>query len=417
MNVLHLSTSDLDGGAARAAYRLHLGLQTVGVISQMLVRAKDSIDLSVIADRSPLTRLGPPLSGLPLKLYPQHDPLMFSVQWSPDQIAPKILQLNPDIIVLHWICNGFLHIESLPKLKKPIIWVLHDMWPFTGGCHYSGACDRYTDSCGACPQLKSNQTWDLSSWVRWRKAKAWKDLNLTIVSPSFWMAECARASSLFKDRRVEIIPHGLDLKKYQPIEPAIARKLLNLPQNKQLILFGASPGTTGDLRKGLQLLQPAVQTLGQSGWQDKLELVVFGGAKPETPVDLGFTMHYLGQFQDDISLALVYSAADVMVVPSLQEAFGQTASEALACGTPVVAFGVTGLKDIVDHQYNGYLANPFDVADLAQGIAWVLENRERHQKLGAHAREKAEREYKLELQAHRHQKLYQDILERQEVYS
>jgi glycosyltransferase involved in cell wall biosynthesis len=197
---------------------------------------------------------------------------------------------------------------------------------------------------------------------------------------------------------------------YRPIETAIARKLLNLPVDKQLVLFGASPGTTGDKRKGFHLLQPALQQLSQSGWQDRLELVVFGSSQPDRPIDLSFKTHYLGQFHDDLSLALVYAAADVMVVPSLQEAFGQTASEALACGTPVVAFAATGLKDIISHQQDGYLAQPFEIEDLASGIAWVLEDGDRHQKLRTCAREKAEREFNLELQAHRYRSLFTALL-------
>ncbi len=411
MNVLHLSTSDIEGGAARAAYRLHQGLKATGVTSQMLVRAKDSIDRSVIADKSILTKLGPSISGWPLKLYPNRNRVLFSPQWFPDEIAAKVAQLNPDIVHLHWICNGFVQIETLAKLNKPLVWTLDDMWPFTGGCHYAEACDRYIHYCGACPQLKSQKSRDISRWVWWRKIKAWQDLKIVIASPSVWMAECAKSSSIFKDRPIKVIPYGLDLNQYHPIEPAFSRNLLNLPPDKQLILFGASPGTTGDPRKGLHLLESALKRLAQSDWQEKLELVVFGGTRPETPTDLGFPIHYLGQFHDDLSLALVYSAANVMVVPSLQEAFGQTASEALACGTPVVAFAATGLKDIIDHQYTGYLAKPFDVEDLAQGIAWVLEDRQRHQQLRAQARQKAEQDYSLELQAHRYQQLYQAIMD------
>jgi glycosyltransferase involved in cell wall biosynthesis len=410
MKVLHLSTSDIEGGAARAAYRLHQGLQTVGVTSQMLVRAKDSVDRAVVSEKTLLTKLGPTSSGWPLKLYPKRDRTMFSTQWFPDAITPNIKQINPDIINLHWICNGFLQIETLAKFNKLLFWTLHDMWSFTGGCHYAGECDRYTNSCGICPQLKSNKNWDLSHWIWQRKNRAWKDCNLTIVSPSNWLAECAKSSSLFKNLQVKVIPHGIDLEKYKPIDLQVARKLLNLPQDKQLVLFGASPGTIGDRRKGFYLLQPALQHLSQSGWQDKLELVVFGSSKPDNAVDLGFRTHYLGEFHDDISLALIYSSADVMVVPSTQEAFGQTASESLACGTPVTAFAATGLKDIVDHKQNGYLAKPFDVEDLAQGIAWVLEVGDRHKKLCLGAREKAEREYSLELQARRYQSLYEDAL-------
>jgi glycosyltransferase involved in cell wall biosynthesis len=410
MKVLHLSTSDLDGGAARAAYRLHEGLKGVGTDSKMLVRSKTSIDKTVLAEKSMLTKLGPPATGFPLRLYPKRDRKMFSTQWFPDAIAPKVKQINPDIINLHWICNGFLQIETLAKFNKPLVWTLHDMWSFTGGCHYAGECDQYTNSCGTCPQLQSRKNWDLSHWILQRKNRAWKDCKLTIVSPSNWLAECARSSSLFKNLQVKVIPHGIDLEKYKPIDKQLARKLLNLPQDKQLVLFGTSPGTIGDKRKGFYLLQPALQHLSLSGWKDKLELVVFGGSKPENAFDLGFRTHYLGEFHDDISLALVYASADVMVVPSTQEAFGQTASEALACGTPVVAFASTGLKDIVEHKQNGYLANPFEVEDLAQGISWVLKDSDLLQKLSLDAREKAKQDFSLELQARRYLELYTAIL-------
>ena len=197
MKILHLSTSDIEGGAARAAYRLHKGLQTIDVPSQMLVRAKLSNDKTVIPQKTILTKLGPPSSSLPLKFYPNRDRTMFSPQWFPDEIAKKVTQINPDIINLHWITNGFLQIETLKKFKKPLVWTLHDMWPFTGGCHYAQECDRYTNSCGTCPQLKSKRNWDLSRWIWKRKNQGWSDLNLTIVSPSIWLAECAKSSTVF----------------------------------------------------------------------------------------------------------------------------------------------------------------------------------------------------------------------------
>ncbi len=409
MKVLHLSTSDLEGGAARAAYRLHRGLQSMGVTSQMLVRAKSSTDKTVIREKSLLTKLGPPSSDLPLKLYRNRPRTWFATQWFPDVLVPRIKQLNPDIIHLHWICTGFLRIETLAQFNKPLVWTLHDMSPFTGGCHYSGDCDRYTHSCGACPQLNSNREWDLSRWIWRRKHQSWTDLNLTIVSPSFWLAEVAKSSSIFNNYRVEVIPHGLDLDRYTPVDQHTARQLLRLPQDKKLVLFGVSPGTVGDLRKGFNLLQAALDKLSSSEWKDQLELVVFGDSKPETPIDLGFKTHYLGQFHDDISLSLVYSAANLMVVPSIQEAFGQTASESLACGTPVVAFAATGLKDIIDHQQNGYLATPFDVDDLARGIAWVLDKSHQDQQLRLQSREQAEQKFSLQLQAHRYQSLYAEL--------
>lgn len=407
MKPLLLSTADIEGGAARAAYRLHQGLQAIAVSSQMLVRTKLSYDQTVIAQKSALSKLAAPVNSWPLKFYRNCDRSMFSPQWFPDQIAPKVAQLNPDLINLHWICNGYLQIETLAKLNKPLVWTLHDMWPFTGGCHYSQQCDRYTNACGTCPQLKSNSNWDLSRAVWQRKAKSYKALNLTVVAPSFWLAQCAISSSLFKNCRIEVIPHGLDTETFKPIEQHIARKLLNLPQDKQLVLFGAA---SGESRKGFHLLHDALQQLSKSGWRDKIELVVFGASQPDRPIDLGFNAHYLGRFHDDIALALVYSAADVMVVPSTQEAFGQTASESLACGTPVVAFAATGLKDIVEHQQTGYLASPFEISDLAQGIAWVIEDGDRHQNIRARARKKAEREFTLELQANRYLSLFTNVV-------
>jgi glycosyltransferase involved in cell wall biosynthesis len=409
MKVLHLSTSDLEGGAARAAYRIHQGMQAENIDSQMLVRAKLSADEAVITQKSLLTKLGPPSSGLPLRRYRERDRAMFSTQWFIDALAPEVKQIDPDIVHLHWICNGFLQIETLAKLNKPLVWTMHDMWAFTGGCHYAGDCDRYTKSCGACPHLKSTNERDLSYSTWQRKAKAWSHLNLTIVSPSSWLAQCAHRSPLFERANIKVIPHGLDLKKYQQIEKQIARSLLHLPQDKQLILFGAVTGT-GDRRKGFDLLKAALQALKQSGWQDKTELVVVGGVNANHLADLGYPVRCLGQFTDDIALSIAYSAADVTVVPSVQEAFGQMASESLACGTPAVAFNATGLMDIIDHQQNGYLAAPFAVQDLARGIAWVLEDGERHQQLCQDARQKAEQEFSLELQAKRYLSLFNEIL-------
>ncbi len=284
------------------------------------------------------------------------------------------------------------------------------MWAFTGGCNYTQTCDRYKDSCGECLFLHSKQQDDLSHWVWKRKAQAWKNLDLTIVTPSTWLADCARLSSLFKERRIEVIPYGLDTQIYKPIDQKVARQLLNLPQDKQLVLFGALYPNS-DRRKGFHLLQPALQRLSQSSWKDQIELVIFGASRPDNPVDVGFKSHYLGRLHDDISLVTAYSAADVMIVPSLQEAFGQTASESLACGTPVVAFSDTGLKDIVEHQKTGYLAQAYEIEDLATGISWVLENQERHKKLRGYCREKAEREFTLEQVGHNYLHLFEDILQ------
>jgi glycosyltransferase involved in cell wall biosynthesis len=355
-------------------------------------------------------KLMPTLEALPLRLYPKRDRVFYSVQWLPDRIAERVGRVAPDLVNLHWINEGFLRIETLARFNRPIVWTLHDSWPFTGGCHVPYDCDRYTASCGACPQLNSGTERDLSRWVWKRKSKAWKSLDLTVVVPSAWLAACARKSSLFHDRNIEVIPNGLDLDVYRPVDKTVARNLLRLPLGKRIILFGAVAATS-DRNKGFHLLLPALHRLRDMGWQEKVEVVIFGAGEPKDPVDLGFKAHYLGRLNDDLLLALAYSAADLMTVPSLQESFGQTASEALSCGTPVLAFNATGLKDIVDHQVNGYLARPYEAEDLASGMGWILEDQDRHRSLCASARKKAEQHLAVQLQAGRYQNLYDRILE------
>jgi glycosyltransferase involved in cell wall biosynthesis len=415
MKALLLSASDIEGGAACAAYRLHRGLQAVGVDSQMLVQTKHSDDSTVLGPLMKLAKgiakLKPTLDSLPLQFWRNRDRTAYSIQWLPSTVSPRAVNPYSDIINLHWVCEGYLQVEAIARLGKPLVWTLHDMWPFTGGCHYSQGCDRYTNSCGACPQLRSSKNWDASRWVWQRKAKAWKDLDLTIVTPSSWLADCASKSSLFQGLRIEVIPNGLDSERYKPVNRHIARELLNLPQDQYLVLFGAM-NATSDPRKGFHLLQPALKKLNNLDWQDKIELVIFGSSGPNIQSDICFKPHYLGKLSDDVSLALVYAAADVFVAPSRQDNLPNTVMEALACGTPCVAFNIGGMPDMIEHQQNGYLAQPFGIEDLAQGIAWVLEDRERHQKLCDRAREKVEQEFTQDLQARRYLSLFKELVNR-----
>ncbi|MFM6410002.1 MAG: glycosyltransferase family 4 protein [Microcystis sp.] len=405
----------MQGGAAQASYRLHTGLRGIGIDSQMLVQRKISDVPTIIAPATKIekavSQTRPSLDLLPVLLYSNRQRTPYSIQWLPDRLVSRVAHISTDIINLQWINEGFLQIEPLAKFKQPLVWTAHDMWPFTGGCHYSGECNKYTQSCGHCPQLKSQQDGDISRWVWWRKAKAWKNLNLTIVTPSQWLADCARNSSLFQDLRIEVIANGLDIQRYKPIEKNTARHLLGLPQDKQLILFGAMTAAS-DRRKGFHLLLPAVKKLSQGEiWQHKLELVVFGASEPVNPPDFGLKTHYLGRLNDDISLALVYAAADIFVAPSIEDNLPNTVMEALACATPSVAFKIGGMPDMIEHQENGYLAHSFEVEDLALGINWVLEDTERYNQLCIRARQKVEQEFTLEIQASKYLKLYNEILE------
>jgi glycosyltransferase involved in cell wall biosynthesis len=415
MKIASVSTFDNQGGAARAAYRLHQGLNQIDVESWILCQSKFGQDSKVVGGKTSSgieqVKIGLRLTldQILLKPYRRQSKQLFSPHWLPSKVDQQVAQLNPDIINLHWVSAGYLQIETLAKFSQPLVWTLHDMWSFTGGCHYNQSCDKFTATCGACPLLDSSKEADLSRKIWQRKQKAWRNLDLTIVTPSQWLGDSAKASSLFGDRRVEVIPYGLDTEIYRPIDQSTARELLQLPQDKQLVLF-LSLSATSDQRKGFHLLQPALQQLSKFVGHDQLELMVVGASAPEKPPDLGFKAHYLGILGDDLTLALAYAAADVFVAPSLQDNLPNTILEAIACGTPCVAFDIGGMPDMIDHQQNGYLAKPFVTEDLAEGIRWVLSDRHRLKTLGHSARTKAEQEFALKIQAHRYQQLYQEIL-------
>jgi glycosyltransferase involved in cell wall biosynthesis len=412
MQVLQISATDI-GGAGRAADRLNQGLQAIGIHSEMLVQNKMGDDKTVFPPSTQLgknfAKLRPTLNRLPLKFYSHREPTDYSVAWLPDTVAQQVQTFSPDLVNLHWVSDGHLNMKTISTLKMPIIWTLHDMWAFTGGCHYSYDCDRYTQSCFTCPQLSSKRKYDLSQW-HWRQKINWfKAANITLVSPSRWLAECAGASSIFRDRCINVIPNGIDIQKYKPVESKVARELLNLPQDKYLILFGAANATL-DKRKGFSLLEKALQGIGCSDLQDKIELVIFGSSNPNAQPALNSKIHYLGKLKDDISLALAYAAVDVFVAPSIEDNLPNTVMESIACGTPCVAFNIGGLPDLIDHRLNGYLAQPYSTTDLAKGIIWVIENEERSQKLRYQARNKAKTEFSLSIQANRYQDLYSKVL-------
>lgn len=409
MKILIVNTLDIEGGAARAAYRLHRGLLSQGVDSQMLVQSKSSDDYTVITEtdkvKRTLNKLRPFLDSIPIRFYKNRTQTLFSSSWLPfSNIVDKINEINPDIVHLHWICNGMMPIEDLARIKAPIVWNLHDNWAFTGGCHIKWECEKYKENCGACPRLGSDKENDLSRKIWNRKQKVFSKLpNMTIIGLSRWLEGCAKESRLFRDKRVVNLPNPIDTERFKPFDKQKSRELWNLPHDKKLVLFGANSATS-DINKGFMQLSEALHQLHDKN----IEFVIFGSSEPQVSQNFGFKTHYLGHLHDDISLVTLYSAVDVMVVPSLQEAFGQTASEAMACGTPVVAFAHTGLLDIVDHQYNGYLAKSFDTTDLAYGIDWVL-NASNYDELCKNGREKVMREFDSVVVTEKYISLYNQI--------
>jgi glycosyltransferase involved in cell wall biosynthesis len=409
MKILIVNASDMQGGAARAAYRLHKALLNQGIDSQMLVQDKVSDDETVQGFHTKidkgLAKVRPTLDAIPIQFYPHKTKTLFSPSCLPfSKIVKRINDINPDIVHLHWICGGMLRIEDLAKIKSPIVWSLHDMWAFTGGCHYSEDCERYKENCGYCKVLNSNKKNDLSSRIFERKIQSFNRNDLTIVGLSRWLANAAKESYLFRNKKIVTLPNPIDIHLFKPFDKKKARQLWNLPENKKLLLFGAMKATS-DPRKGYQQLMDSLQKL-----QNKdIELVIFGSGKPTEKSNFAFKSHYTSHVYDDISLVTLYSACDVTVIPSLQENLSNVIMESLSCGTPVVGFDIGGNGDMITHYKNGYLAKPFDTDDLAKGIEWILEDKERYQDLCFSAREKVVENFDSRKVAKQYLNLYKEI--------
>ena len=410
MKILIVNTSDINGGAARAAYRLHQALLMNNIDSKMLVMNKSGDDYTVLNTISKfqkaMNKLKAILDTVPVKFYKNKSTTLFSPAWIfSKNIIEEITALKPDVVHLHWINRGMIRIEDLPKIKAPIVWSLHDMWAFTGGCHYDEECGGYRSKCGKCKVLGSKNNNDLSTRVLNRKKKSYSRIsNLTVVGLSRWLQQCAEESALFKGRRIVNLPNPININIFKPFDKSKARKLWDLPRNKKLVLFGAM-NATSDPRKGFNELNAAFQHINR----DDIEFVVFGSSQPLNPPYLGCKTHYVGSLSDDISLVTLYSAVDVMVVPSLQENLSNAMMESLACTTPVVGFDIGGNADLIEHTSNGYLAEPFNTKDLAKGIVWVLDNK-KYPELGSNARAKVEQNFDSEIVAEKYINLYQEIL-------
>lgn len=314
-----------------------------------------------------------------------------------------------DVVCLYWINGGFVRPEGLTGLSQPLVWRLSDIWPFSGGCHYPGGCERFTERCGTCPQLADQGKEDRSRRLWQRKVQAWRDIDLTIAAPSQWIAELAARSSIFSGRRIVVIPTGVDLNRYRPVGRTEARARFGIPQDKLVILFGAVD-PSGDIRKGYLYLHSALDALSRGASRYRLLAVVFGEAPPLGRAVLPVPAVFLGHLTDDESLAAAYSAADVVVVPSMEDNLPNVAIEAIACGTPVVAFKIGGMPDIVEHMQNGYLVDSPGGGGLADGIEWVLAEGGRWNRLCENARAAAERKFSMAGQVDAYFRLYQELI-------
>ena len=414
MRIVHLSTSDSGGGAFRAAFRLHTGLRRLGHDSKMLVMRKGSGDANVIAFKPRQDFVGRWQRKLRNRRiwrdYEKCRPTLLSgiEPFSDDRSehAGEVVKQIPecDVITLHWV-GGFVDFRHtlIAAPAVPLVWRMADMGVFTGGCHYTQGCEKFTRHCGACPQLGSSDEHDLS-WQVWNRKRVGFGLadRLHIVGTSQWIAGEAKRSPLLGKFPVSVIPNGLDIDEFAPRDKGFSRDLWNIPRDAKVVLFAAE--SVANVRKGFRHLADALTGISDV---KNLLLVSVGGGKCDLPAGLPHLA--LGKVNNDRMLSTIYSAADVFVIPSLQESFGQTVIESLACGTPVVGFASGGIPDMVRPGETGWLAPTGDTGALRDAIATALSDDDQRQAMGVKCRTVAVAEYSLDVQARAYAALYEQL--------
>lgn len=423
LRVTLASTHDRIGGAAVAAARLRDGLIAAGHDVKMLVQQASAPHPATVgpatAWQRSAARMRSGIDSLPVR-WRGAAPDQFSTSWLPRR-WPRLADVRPaQLVHLHWTNAGFLSVADIGAIRTPVVWTLHDMWAFTGGCQYDESCGRFAAGCGRCPVLESTVEDDLSARRHAAKRRAWAGRDITVVAPSRWMAAEARRSPIFEGQRIEVLKNGIDLERFKPLDRAFARQALGLPADRRLVLFGAL-NAAADKRKGYDLLQAALghlaeATVGGRATREALAFVVFGSNPARRELTHGVPTYHFGHLADDVSLALLYAACDLFVAPSRQENLPNTVAEALACGTPCVGFDIGGLPDLIEHGRNGWLAPALDAQALGHGIAWCLDDADgRWHALAARARGFALEQLDLARQTARHVGLYREVLAAQQV--
>lgn len=404
MRVLHVSESDGGGGASRAAFRIHQALVGVehssGVVSHMLVRKSCEDDLR-IAEIQPsrasraVNKLAKRVATVERKLLKTGNRIIHSTARMPTPALRQIRKIDPDAVVLHWLGNNVLSIEQVGALVQsgvPVFWVLHDTWAFCGAEHYShGEGDRrfvqgYRRENR--PSWESGLDVNRHTWDR--KRRHWTH-PIHLIAPSHWIAGLARTSALARSWSTEVVPNPVDTRWWGASSREQARHELGIPPSRRVVLYGAMGGEK-DPRKGADLLRAALTRFSQDLSEEErqnLDVLTFGGKEGTSRV-ADLTVRSVGRL-DDEGLRRYYSAADVAVVPSRMDNLPQTAVEPIACGTPVVAFRIGGLPDIVTDGVTGRLVEPFFTEAMSEAIGWVLADDERRKALSRRARESAEK--------------------------
>ena len=422
MKILQISTCDINGGAARAAYRLHRGLQEIGQDCRMLVRDKESQDDTVVLVDAKARSENPNedffLSAIIQPYYIDSNQTelsntLFSLSYPGYDLSELPVVQTADIINLHWVAQyqSLVTLHGLFSLGKPVVWTLHDQWAFTGGCHYSAGCEKYQSDCVGCPQMRDDP-FNLPAAILKDKLELFKDAEVTIVTPSRWMASCAGKSKLFKGLRIEVIPNSLEMDIYTPLPKPEAKEEIGISPEAITMLFGAVDGS--EKRKGFLELVDAIKfCLNEDVFQkllhdDKIRLVCFGRPSDELE-SIGIPFVALGSLDSDEKIKAAYSAADIFLLPSLEDNLPNTILESMSCGTPVVAFDVGGLPDMVINGVTGQLVTLSDTRKMGETIIDLIQKPDLRKSMGKAGRKRAEQEYPLSVQAGRYSDLYKEL--------
>jgi glycosyltransferase involved in cell wall biosynthesis len=347
------------------------------------------------------------LDGLPLRLY--RKARLFSAwsnNWQPSGLAAQINRVKPDLVHLHWIGGGFFSLRELPDLQMPVVWTLHDAWALTGGCHYPDRCLGYAAECGACPQLGSSRRHDLS-WVNLRAKRATLDSVAAFVAPSTWLAGLVMASGITTADRLHVIPNGLDGAVFAPADAVRARLAMGLPLDA--IVLAAGSQDLGEPRKGNHLLREVIEGVVKETRRPCV-LVLFGAPGRLSKQDWPCEVRWLGVLSEEQQTVRVYNAADLLLMPSLQDNLPNMPLEALACGCPTVGFDAGGLKEIIEPGITGALATAVNAPALAIAVAsWIGLNPSRTA-VAARCRARFEEYFACRLHAVRLKSLYEGVL-------
>ena len=413
MKVLLVNTSENKGGAAVACGRILRALRNAGTDAAMMVRNPGDMSEAVVAVGSGLRKnwcfLRERASVWMANGFDRHDLFYIDIANSGIDITSTREFREADVIHLHWINQGYISLRGLDRIMqsgKPVVWTMHDMWPYTGVCHHAGTCTGYTSDCRNCPVLPQRRSGGPAGKVHAGKLKAMEHANVTFVGCSQWISRLCRTSSIAAGHNVVSIPNPIDTSVFRPLDKAAIRSRLGLPQDKKLVMFCSV--RTSDERKGMQYLQEACSIL-KAGQRDDIEIMVLGGDSDNFRSTLSFPVHAMGYVEDSGAMAEFYNAADVFVTPSLQENLPNTIMEALACGVPCVGFDIGGVPEMIVHKSTGYVASYMSAADLAAGIGWVLNARE-YPRLSGNATAKVAAEYSEAVVAQQYISLFESLV-------